>query len=135
MLVMRRISVRVVLTFVTRLWDTHDLPSADTQFAYLAGIRDFVLNKKDYLLSQVGNPEGDDKPNKKVCIRYPFSWFQGSFVLSSTTTPVSGFVRVRRPSLPASRRRVLTSAMSVRIVFLAALQRTCAYNARIIDRL
>jgi len=37
----------------------------DTQFAYLAGIRDFVLQKKDYLLTQVGNPEGADKPNKK----------------------------------------------------------------------
>ena len=37
----------------------------DTQFAYLAGIRDFVLNKKDYLHAQVGNPEGADKPNKK----------------------------------------------------------------------
>jgi len=37
----------------------------DTQFAYLSGIRDFVLKKKDYLLSQVGNPEGSDKPNKK----------------------------------------------------------------------
>lgn len=37
----------------------------DTQFAYLAGIRDFVLNKKDYLLTQVGNPDGADKPNKK----------------------------------------------------------------------
>ncbi|KAF7330897.1 Fructose-bisphosphate aldolase [Mycena venus] len=37
----------------------------DTQFAYLAGIRDFVINKKDYILTQVGNPEGADKPNKK----------------------------------------------------------------------
>ncbi|KAF8914963.1 fructose 1,6-bisphosphate aldolase [Mucidula mucida] len=37
----------------------------DTQFAYLAGIRDFVLTKKDYLTKQVGNPEGEDKPNKK----------------------------------------------------------------------
>jgi len=37
----------------------------DTQYAYLEGIRDFILNKKDYLLSQVGNPEGPDKPNKK----------------------------------------------------------------------
>ena len=37
----------------------------DCQFAYLAGIRDYVLTKKDYLLTQVGNPEGDDKPNKK----------------------------------------------------------------------
>ncbi|KDN48876.1 putative FBA1-fructose-bisphosphate aldolase [Tilletiaria anomala UBC 951] len=37
----------------------------DTQFAYLEGIRDFVLNKKDYLMSQVGNPDGADRPNKK----------------------------------------------------------------------
>lgn len=37
----------------------------DTQYAYLEGIRDFVLNKKDYLMTQVGNPEGKDKPNKK----------------------------------------------------------------------
>lgn len=37
----------------------------DCQYAYLTGIRDYVLNKKDYLMSQVGNPEGDDKPNKK----------------------------------------------------------------------
>ncbi|KAF7562026.1 hypothetical protein G7046_g2101 [Stylonectria norvegica] len=37
----------------------------DMQYAYLTGIRDYVLNKKDYLLAQVGNPDGDDKPNKK----------------------------------------------------------------------
>lgn len=37
----------------------------DLQYAYLEGIRDYVLNKKDYLLKQVGNPDGDDKPNKK----------------------------------------------------------------------
>ncbi|KAF9268434.1 fructose-bisphosphate aldolase [Marasmius fiardii PR-910] len=37
----------------------------DTQFAYLSGIRDYVQKKKDYLQSQVGNPEGPDKPNKK----------------------------------------------------------------------
>ncbi|CAK7902209.1 fructose-bisphosphate aldolase [[Candida] anglica] len=37
----------------------------DCQFAYLEGIRDYVLSKKDYLLTQVGNPEGEDKPNKK----------------------------------------------------------------------
>ena len=40
---------------------------ADTQFAYLAGIRDFVQSKSGYLQTQVGNPEGADKPNKKVC--------------------------------------------------------------------
>ncbi|KDR74326.1 hypothetical protein GALMADRAFT_141387 [Galerina marginata CBS 339.88] len=37
----------------------------DTQFAYLVGIRDFVTKKKDYLATQVGNPDGADKPNKK----------------------------------------------------------------------
>ena len=30
----------------------------------VTGIRDYVLNKKDYLMKQVGNPDGDDKPNK-----------------------------------------------------------------------
>lgn len=37
----------------------------DTQYAYLTGIRDFVLSKQDYLKTQVGNPDGEDKPNKK----------------------------------------------------------------------
>jgi fructose-bisphosphate aldolase class II len=56
----------------------------DTQWAYLVGIRvgilslqglfptlnvrlqDFFDKKKDYIQTQVGNPEGSDKPNKKV---------------------------------------------------------------------
>lgn len=37
----------------------------DMQYAYLTGIRDYILNKKDYLLTPVGNPDGEDKPNKK----------------------------------------------------------------------
>ncbi|KAK8097793.1 fructose-bisphosphate aldolase- class II [Apiospora kogelbergensis] len=37
----------------------------DMQYAYLAGIRDYVLNKKDYVMTMVGNPDGADKPNKK----------------------------------------------------------------------
>ncbi|KAI4210099.1 MAG: hypothetical protein LQ351_007001 [Letrouitia transgressa] len=37
----------------------------DLQWAYLIGVRDHVLTKKDYLASQVGNPEGEGKPNKK----------------------------------------------------------------------
>ncbi|CCH62125.1 hypothetical protein TBLA_0G01820 [Henningerozyma blattae CBS 6284] len=37
----------------------------DCQYAYLTGIRDYVLKKKDYIMSQVGNPDGADKPNKK----------------------------------------------------------------------
>jgi len=36
----------------------------DMQWAYLSGVRDYVLNKKDYLMTQVGNPDGEDKPNK-----------------------------------------------------------------------
>lgn len=30
--------------------------------------QDFIIKKKDYLQTQVGNPEGPDKPNKKVCL-------------------------------------------------------------------
>jgi len=37
----------------------------DLQWAYLTGIRDYVLNKKDYIMTQIGNPDGEDKPNKK----------------------------------------------------------------------
>lgn len=37
----------------------------DMQWAYLTGIRDFITSKIDYLKTQVGNPEGADKPNKK----------------------------------------------------------------------
>ncbi|RPB21048.1 hypothetical protein L211DRAFT_841037 [Terfezia boudieri ATCC MYA-4762] len=37
----------------------------DLQYAYLCGIRDYMLKNKDYVMSQVGNPEGEDKPNKK----------------------------------------------------------------------
>lgn len=37
----------------------------DTQWAYWEGIKNFYESKKGYLQSQVGNPEGPDKPNKK----------------------------------------------------------------------
>ena len=37
----------------------------DMQYAYTEGIRDYMVNKKEYLSSQVGNPDGADKPNKK----------------------------------------------------------------------
>lgn len=29
------------------------------QFAYLEGIRDYILKKKDYLMTQIGNPDGE----------------------------------------------------------------------------
>ncbi|KAG4305833.1 hypothetical protein PORY_000743 [Pneumocystis oryctolagi] len=37
----------------------------DTQYSFLEGVRNYILSKKDYLMSQVGNPEGENKPNKK----------------------------------------------------------------------
>ncbi len=37
----------------------------DLQYAYMEGIRDYMANKTDYLQGQIGNPEGDDSPNKK----------------------------------------------------------------------
>ncbi len=37
----------------------------DLQFAYTEGIRDYMTSKIDYLRSQIGNPEGEEKPNKK----------------------------------------------------------------------
>ena len=37
----------------------------DLQYAYMAGIRDYMASKKDYLKGQIGNPEGEDAPNKK----------------------------------------------------------------------
>jgi len=37
----------------------------DLQFAFTEGVRDYMLNRKDYLLTQIGNPEGSDLPNKK----------------------------------------------------------------------
>jgi fructose-bisphosphate aldolase class II len=37
----------------------------DTQWAFLEPIRKYVEDKSAYLQSQLGNPEGADKPNKK----------------------------------------------------------------------
>ncbi len=37
----------------------------DLQFAYTEGTRDYILKNVDYLKTQIGNPEGDDQPNKK----------------------------------------------------------------------
>jgi fructose-bisphosphate aldolase class II len=36
----------------------------DMQFAFTAGVRDYMSEKTDYLKTQIGNPEGDEKPNK-----------------------------------------------------------------------
>jgi len=37
----------------------------DLQFAFTEGVRDYVVDKIDYLKTQIGNPDGSDKPNKK----------------------------------------------------------------------
>ena len=38
----------------------------DTQWAFWDGVRRYEAEKHDYLQGQIGNPEGDDKPNKKM---------------------------------------------------------------------
>ncbi|OEU15248.1 fructose-1,6-biphosphate aldolase precursor [Fragilariopsis cylindrus CCMP1102] len=37
----------------------------DTQWSYWEGIKNFEEKYHDYLQGQIGNPDGDDKPNKK----------------------------------------------------------------------
>lgn len=37
----------------------------DLQFAFTEGVRDYVVNNVDYLKTQIGNPDGDEFPNKK----------------------------------------------------------------------
>jgi len=37
----------------------------DTQWATWAGVKGYAEKYNDYLQAQIGNPEGDDKPNKK----------------------------------------------------------------------
>jgi fructose-bisphosphate aldolase, class II, yeast/E. coli subtype len=37
----------------------------DTQWAFWDGVRAFEAANRDYLQGQIGNPEGDEKPNKK----------------------------------------------------------------------
>jgi fructose-bisphosphate aldolase class II len=37
----------------------------DLQWAFWDGIRRFDADKHDYLQGQIGNPDGEDKPNKK----------------------------------------------------------------------
>ena len=37
----------------------------DLQFAFTEGIRDYMVDNIDYLRTQIGNPDGQDFPNKK----------------------------------------------------------------------
>ena len=37
----------------------------DLQFAFTEGVRDYIENKLEYLRTQIGNPDGEELPNKK----------------------------------------------------------------------
>ena len=37
----------------------------DMQYAYMEGVRDYFNKNSEYLKAQIGNPDGDDVPNKK----------------------------------------------------------------------
>tara|TARA_R110000868_G_scaffold74013_4_gene214183 strand:- start:1166 stop:2233 length:1068 start_codon:yes stop_codon:yes gene_type:complete len=37
----------------------------DLQYAFMSGIRDYMGDKAEYLKAQIGNPDGNDSPNKK----------------------------------------------------------------------
>ncbi len=37
----------------------------DMQYAYMTGVRDYIKQKENYLKTQIGNPDGNDIPNKK----------------------------------------------------------------------
>lgn len=37
----------------------------DLQYAFMEGIRNYIQDKKPYLQTQIGNPDGSDEPNKK----------------------------------------------------------------------
>jgi fructose-bisphosphate aldolase, class II len=37
----------------------------DTQWATWIGVKAYEAKHHDYLQGQIGNPDGDDKPNKK----------------------------------------------------------------------
>jgi len=59
-----------------------------------------MFSKKDYVSSQVGNPDGEDKPNKKYVTFTLKSHLKIILIVSlplGTTILVSGCVRVRRP--------------------------------------
>ncbi len=36
----------------------------DTQWAFWSGVKEFEKNNKEFLQSQIGNPLGENKPNK-----------------------------------------------------------------------
>ena len=53
----------------------------DLQFAYTEGTRDYILKNELYLKTQIGNPEGEELPNKKYYD--PRKWMRESEVTFS----------------------------------------------------
>ena len=52
----------------------------DLQWAFWTGVRDYYEGNRDYMQAQIGNPDGEDKPNKKFYD--PRKWLregEGSF--------------------------------------------------------
>ncbi len=57
----------------------------DMQWAFASGVRDYFYDKSAYLQTQIGNPEGDDIPNKKIYdprkwLRHAEGYFQKRLV-------------------------------------------------------
>jgi fructose-bisphosphate aldolase, class II len=48
----------------------------DLQWAFWDGVRDYEADKHDYLQAQIGNPDGEDEPNKKFYD--PRKWLRGA---------------------------------------------------------
>ena len=48
----------------------------DMQWAFWDGVRDYYVTKEGYLQGQIGNPDGDDVPNKKYYD--PRSWLRAA---------------------------------------------------------
>ena len=54
----------------------------DLQFAFTEGIRDYMTNNYEYVKTQIGNPDGEDIPNKKYYD--PRKWLrEGEFTFKS----------------------------------------------------
>ena len=52
----------------------------DMQWAFWDGVHDYYKSNQDYLQAQLGNPEGEDKPNKKFYD--PRAWLRSEKLLS-----------------------------------------------------
>jgi fructose-bisphosphate aldolase class II len=48
----------------------------DLQWGFSIGTRDYFAKYSDYVQSQIGNPEGEEKPNKKYYD--PRKWMRGA---------------------------------------------------------